>query len=98
MQSEHGVNMKKLAAIMTISTLFSGACAMNAKTVNQGTGKPPIVLVHGAFEDSHVWQGVETKLKNDGYSVQAVELPGRPGNPMPVGEVSLDVYRDTIVK
>ena len=62
------------------------------------TAKPTIALVHGAFEDSHVWQAVETKLKADGYPVLAVELPGRPGAPMPPARVSLDLYRDTILK
>lgn len=71
---------------------------MNAKNLTQSTNKPPIVLVHGAFEDSHVWQGVEAKLKNDGYAVQAIELPGRPSNPMSPGDVSLDLYRDTVLK
>ena len=62
------------------------------------TPKTTIALVHGAFEDSHVWQAVETKLKADGYPVLAVELPGRPGAPMSPAEVSLDLYRDTVLK
>jgi pimeloyl-ACP methyl ester carboxylesterase len=62
------------------------------------TAKTTIALVHGAFEDSHVWQAVETKLKADGYPVLAVELPGRPGAPMSPAEVSLDLYRDTVLK
>jgi pimeloyl-ACP methyl ester carboxylesterase len=60
--------------------------------------KPTIALVHGAFEDAHVWQAVETKLKADGYPVVAVELPGRPGAPMSPAKVSLDLYRDTVLK
>lgn len=60
--------------------------------------KPVVALVHGAFEDSHVWQGVEARLKADGYPVIAVELPGRPGAPMSPADVSLDLYRDTVLK
>ena len=71
---------------------------MNAKTPTQATNKPPVVLVHGAFEDFHVWQGVEAKLKEDGYSVMAVQLPGRASSPMSPGDVTLDLYRYTILK
>jgi pimeloyl-ACP methyl ester carboxylesterase len=62
------------------------------------TNKPTIALVHGAFEDAQVWQAVGAKLKADGYPVLAVELPGRPGAPMSPADVSLDLYRDTILK
>jgi pimeloyl-ACP methyl ester carboxylesterase len=60
--------------------------------------KPPIVLVHGAFEDAQIWGHVAAKLKADGYTAVAVDLPGRPGAPMAPDKVSLDLYRDTVVK
>jgi len=79
-----------IAAIAT-SVLSFGASAMAA-------GKPAIVLVHGAFENGQVWGHVTAKLKKDGYEVVTVDLPGRPGNPMAPDKVSLDLYRDTVVK
>lgn len=79
----------KLSKVFVAAALFS-ASAMAAE-------KPAIVLVHGAFEDAHIWDGVSSKLKADGYPVIAVELPGRPGSPMAANLVSNDVYRDTIL-
>jgi hypothetical protein len=31
--------------------------------------KPTIVLVHGAFEDGSIWNGVIKRLQRDGYPV-----------------------------
>jgi pimeloyl-ACP methyl ester carboxylesterase len=59
--------------------------------------KPPVVLVHGAWETGSVWDGVAAKLKQDGYRVQVVTLAGRPGNPVAPNQVSMESYRKTIV-
>jgi len=83
---------------IAISSLIFGGPAMAIEKSSGMSAKPTIALVHGAFEDSQVWQGVEAKLKSDGYPVIAVELPGRPGAPMSPADVSLDLYRDTILK
>ena len=83
--------MKILIAAIATSVLSFGASAMAAE-------KPTIVLVHGAFENGQVWGHVTAKLKKDGYDVVTVDLPGRPGNPMAPDKVSLDMYRDTVVK
>ena len=82
--------MKLLPAALAISAFAFGTSAMAAQ-------KPPIVLVHGAFEDAQVWGHVTSKLQSDGYKVVAVELPGRPGAPAAPDKVSLDLYRDTVV-
>src|SRR5262245_8666599 len=37
--------------------------------------RPTIVLVHGAFADGSGWQGVFTRLRNDGYNVSVVQNP-----------------------
>jgi pimeloyl-ACP methyl ester carboxylesterase len=58
--------------------------------------KPPVILVHGAWETSSIWDGVAAKLKQDGYRVQVVDLPGRPGNPAAPGQVSMESYRKAI--
>jgi pimeloyl-ACP methyl ester carboxylesterase len=83
--------MKMLIAALASSVFAFGSMAQAAQ-------KPTIVLVHGAFEDNHVWGHVSAKLEADGYKVVAVDLPGRPSNPMPPDKVSLDLYRDTVVK
>jgi len=83
--------MKMLIASVATSVL---ALAAHAQPVE----KAPIVLVHGAFENDQVWGQVTAKLQKDGYQVITVDLPGRPGNPMTPDKVSLDLYRDTVVK
>lgn len=83
--------MKMFIAALATSVFTFGANAMAAE-------KPPIVLVHGAFENADVWGHVSAKLEKDGYKVVTVDLPGRPGNPMSPDKVSLDLYRDTVVK
>jgi len=60
--------------------------------------KPPVVLVHGAFEDASVWKGVQAGLEKSGYKTVAVNLPGRSSNPLNPGETSLKVYRDAVLK
>jgi len=80
-----------IRAALTASTLLICATAMSA------TEKPPIVLVHGAWETAAIWQGVEARLKTDGYRVTVVSLPGRPGAPETTGPVSLDLYRDAVI-
>lgn len=82
--------MKLLSAVLAASGLAFSASTMAAE-------KPPIILVHGAFEDSQIWGHVVARLKDDGYKVAAVDLPGRPSDPATPDKVSLDLYRDTVV-
>lgn len=82
--------MKPVLAALISSALAFGTNAMAAE-------KPPIVLVHGAFENASVWGHVTAKLQADGYKVVEVNLPGRPGNPATPDKVSLSLYGDTVV-
>jgi len=82
--------MKLLCAALLTSALAIGTSAMAAE-------RPPIVLVHGAFENAQIWGHVSAKLQADGYKVVAVDLPGRPGAPAAPNKVSLDLYRDTVL-
>lgn len=34
-----------------------------------------VVLVHGAFVDASIWNGVSTRLLDQGYTVRTVQLP-----------------------
>ena len=89
--------MKLSVPLSALSALLFASSAMAADSPVQNS-KPTIALVHGAFEDAQVWQAVSKRLRADGYPVLAVELPGRPGAPMSPADVSLDLYRDTILK
>jgi pimeloyl-ACP methyl ester carboxylesterase len=81
---------------MLIAALASSMFAFSPGA--RAAQKPTIVLVHGAFENSQVWGHVTAKLEADGYKVVAVDLPGRPTNPMAPDKVSLDLYENTVVK
>jgi pimeloyl-ACP methyl ester carboxylesterase len=37
--------------------------------------KPAVVLVHGAFVDGSGWNGVYSRLRQDGYGVSIVQNP-----------------------
>jgi pimeloyl-ACP methyl ester carboxylesterase len=48
-----------------------------AKEAGTPSGKPTVVLVHGAFADSSGWAGVAKELRGKGYPVIAVANPLR---------------------
>jgi pimeloyl-ACP methyl ester carboxylesterase len=63
--------MKILLAVAATTALLTGSTAVAE------TGKPTIVLVHGAFADSSSWNGVISILEKDGYRVVAAANPLR---------------------
>lgn len=72
----------------------------SAATNNSGdlAEKPAVILVHGAFSNGQVWGHVAGALRAAGHPVVTIDLPGRPGAPMAADQVSLDLYRDTVVQ
>jgi pimeloyl-ACP methyl ester carboxylesterase len=60
------------AALACLSTGPAGAQASSSSS-----GKPTIILVHGAFAGSSSWNGVIGKLVRDGYPVVAAAVPLR---------------------
>ena len=72
-----------------LSLLFFAACGDDAVT-------PSIALVHGAWETSAAWDPVATRLTADGYQVVAIDLPGRPGNPLEPTDATLAGYADAV--
>ncbi|MBB3452499.1 pimeloyl-ACP methyl ester carboxylesterase [Rhizobium sp. BK313] len=86
--------MSKTLKSIAVAAIISAAGTAAAKSGS----KPEILLVHGAWEQSDVWQAVTPMLKKDGYPVKVVTLPGRPNSPLAPNKVSLDLYRDTVVK
>ena len=85
--------MKKIL-LPALASLLYATTALSATP--DGTAKPTIVLVHGAWETASIWTAVKSKLQRDGYRVQTVDLPGRPGNPEPATQVTMESYRKTI--
>ena len=82
--------IRSVGVAMAISTVCLSSAAAAA-------AKPVIVLVHGAFETADVWKPVQARLKRDGYRTIAVNLPGRPGNPLAPGQATAEIYRDAIL-
>src|ERR1700744_1721745 len=74
--------------------------ANSVETINNGNiaEKPPVILVHGAFSNGQVWGHVAGKLRAAGHPVVTIDLPGRSGAPMAPDQVSLELYRDTVVQ
>lgn len=56
---------------------LAGAVQAQAQPVPGPTSKPTIVLVHGAFAGSSSWNGVISRLEQDGYPVVAAANPLR---------------------
>lgn len=82
-----------MKSVLALAALALGTQAVDAKVAE----KPEIVLVHGAFEDASIWKGVEARLHKDGYVTRAIDLPGRPSNPLSPQNINLAVYRDTVL-
>jgi pimeloyl-ACP methyl ester carboxylesterase len=90
---------------IVISKLLLASSALLAASGNAAPAKadskadrPAIVLVHGAWQTGDAWLPVAGRLRADGYRVITVNLPGRVGTPLTSSAVSLDLYRDTVIK
>lgn len=51
-----------------------------------------IVLIHGAWAGSWVWDSLQDGLRNAGHRPHAVDLPGNGSDATPLAEVSLERY------
>jgi len=80
------------------SALTAAAVSVAPLPVMAANAKPTIVLVHGALETSEVWGHVIAKLQHDGFKVKNIDLPGRRGNELPMSNVSLALYQQTVSK
>lgn len=74
------------------------ACAATgpAPESSAAAAKPAFVLVHGAFQDERAWSEVLPRLQAAGHRTVAVRLAGRAGDATPIGQISLDTYRDQV--
>jgi len=73
-------NIKSLKLAIAIALTASTGLSMGVqadpaqvRAVADQTGKPAIILVHGAFADATGWQHVIPILEKDGYTVTAVQ-------------------------
>ncbi|MEC3916125.1 alpha/beta fold hydrolase [Nocardia sp. CDC160] len=62
------------AAVVTVALVLGSLVAAVPATA---APLPTIVLVHGAFADSSSWDGVVSRLRDDGYHVVTLENPLR---------------------
>jgi pimeloyl-ACP methyl ester carboxylesterase len=70
---------------------------LSATAHGDGTGDPPLVLLHAFPLDASMWDGVLPGLRGLGR-VLTVDLPGFGGSPLPaVGAPSLDVAADGVL-
>lgn len=92
--------MWKLMATVAMTLALSACGEQTTKKEDPNptpSTAPTIVLLHGAFMDSSAWADVKTDLEARGRKVIAVNLPGRPSNPAPTGEQTLDKYREVVL-
>jgi pimeloyl-ACP methyl ester carboxylesterase len=55
------------------------------------------VLIHGAWEDSTIWNQVSPVLESRGHTVTAIDLPGHGANLRDLADVTLDGYVESAV-
>ena len=72
--------MKKLNAVVALTTTLMGATLLLQTTLKVAAAPPPtgiknVVLVHGAFADGSGWEAVAKILEKDGYTVSVVQHP-----------------------
>lgn len=85
---------------LKVATLMMSAlwAAHSAAAAPAPASRPTIVLVHGAWETAAIWRPLAGRLRQDGYRVIAVNLPGRPGSPSGPEHASLPAYRDAVLQ
>ncbi len=81
--------------LLLFSTISSASCS-NDDTID--AKKSPVVLVHGAWQASYVWDQTESDLKAAGYNVTVVKLPGHGEDTTPAYQVSFKAYVDEVKK
>jgi len=66
-----------VVALLTMPTFASAEPGQRQGTIGDGSPKPTIVLVHGAWADSSSWNEVIPLLQREGYAVDAPPNPLR---------------------
>lgn len=81
--------------LLLFTTISSASCSNDD---NADAKKSPVVLVHGAWQASYVWDQTEKDLKSAGYNVTVVKLPGHGDDTTPAYQVSFQAYVDEVKK
>ncbi|KAF2336978.1 alpha/beta fold hydrolase [Flavobacterium daemonense] len=83
--------------LLLFTTISTASCSNDENTVVSAK-KSPVVLVHGAWQASYVWDQTEADLKAAGYTVSVVKLPGHGEDATPAYQVSFKAYVDEVKK
>lgn len=91
--------MKYLFSLLLVSAavLFSLPSCSRKETL-QPHGAKAFVLVHGAWQAPWVWDVVKSQLEAAGQKVVIVELPGHGSDTTSPVTLTLDKYRDVVIK
>jgi len=84
--------------IRKVMFIFACVIVFSISVVSAQDTPPTFVLVHGAFQDASGWAGVVANLEAEGYTTVTVELAGRGEDTTPLGEITLDNYRDAVIE
>lgn len=82
----------KSAVSLGTGVLALGLLAGCNSVVPANSNVRPIVLVHGAWMGASAWERVAVDLRQRGFRVTAVELPGHGTDRTPAAQLSLDGY------
>ncbi|MFC8148054.1 esterase/lipase family protein, partial [Streptomyces paradoxus] len=69
--------MTAVALSASAPAIADGGPTAPSKDGRADSGKPTVVIVHGAFADASSWNGVVGRLQSDGYRVIAAANPLR---------------------
>lgn len=73
-------------------------CVLLCCLVTRASEKPTIVLVHGAFQDAaSTWSRIGAELRQKGYKVVVVNLPGRDGDQSDSKKLTIEDYKQTVL-
>jgi pimeloyl-ACP methyl ester carboxylesterase len=62
------------------------------QSIKKNTTMKHFILIHGAWEESRIWDEVTPVLEAQGHTVTALDLPGHGTNHQPLSEVSMASY------
>lgn len=84
-------------SIKSVVSLGTGVLALGllagcSSVIPATSNARPIVLVHGAWMGASAWERVAVDLRQRGFRVTAVELPGHGTDKTPAAQLSLDGY------
>jgi pimeloyl-ACP methyl ester carboxylesterase len=86
-----------LATAAACSTSPGTAPDMRSTSSAENTGKPPVVLVHGAFFTRTGWAGTEAALARHGFDrIVSVDMPGRDNDGVDLKSISLQSAADKV--